>query len=161
MVVFVLSGLWHGAAPTFAIWGALNGLYVVASQLAPRSRATAHSIGASLLRGVVTFHLVLVTWVFFRAPSLPEAWTILSRTALAAPALPELLRVRLGDPQILLSWALIGLLLAVEVIDERRSIWDRLRVHPVAVRWAVYYALLSGIVVLGTWNMRQFVYMQF
>jgi hypothetical protein len=49
----------------------------------------------------------------------------------------------------------------VEVADEARPMWDRLRDRPVAFRWAVYYALLAALVVLGTWNLRQFVYMQF
>jgi hypothetical protein len=39
--------------------------------------------------------------------------------------------------------------------------WERLRARPLVLRWAVYYALLAALVVLGTWNLRQFVYMQF
>ena len=39
--------------------------------------------------------------------------------------------------------------------------WARLAVRPVYVRWTVYYAMLAALVVLGTWSLQQFVYMQF
>ena len=104
---------------------------------------------------------MLITWVFFRAASLSDAATIFERTVRAAPQLPRLLWVRLQDPNILLAVATIGVLVAVEIADERRPMWDRLRTRPFALRWAVYCALLAALVVLGTWNLRQFVYMQF
>jgi alginate O-acetyltransferase complex protein AlgI len=61
----------------------------------------------------------------------------------------------------LVSLMLIGVLLGVEALDERRSMWDRLSAKPVYVRWAAYYALVVCLLVLGVWNLRQFVYMQF
>ena len=114
-----------------------------------------------VLRAIVTFHAVLLTWVFFRAASLDDAKTIFERTVGAVPLLPRLLWVRLQDPAILLAIATIVVLVIVEVADEGRGVWDRLRERPRALRWAVYYALLAALVVLGTWNLRQFVYMQF
>ena len=114
-----------------------------------------------VLRAVVTFHAVLLTWVFFRAASLSDAATIFERTARAVPLLPRLLWVRLQDPGILIAIATIGVLVIVEMVDEGRPMWDRLGERPIAVRWAVYYALLAALLVLGTWNLRQFVYMQF
>jgi hypothetical protein len=144
------------------IWGGLNGLYVVASTAFRRARA-AGPPGAAVraLRAIGVFHAVLITWVFFRAASVSDAATIFERTLRAAPQLPGLLWVRLQEPNILLAIAIIGVLVAVEIVDERRPMWERLRARPVALRWAVYYALLAALVVLGTWNLRQFVYMQF
>jgi D-alanyl-lipoteichoic acid acyltransferase DltB (MBOAT superfamily) len=162
MAVFLLSGAWHGANWTFVAWGGLNGLYVVASTARIRQRAADRRRGVTrAVRAIVTFHAVLVTWVFFRAASLADAATIFERTARAVPLLPRLLWVRLQDPAILPAIATIAVLMIVEVADEARPMWDRLRDRPVAFRWAVYYALLAALVVLGTWNLRQFVYMQF
>src|SRR5207342_2184639 len=71
MVVFVLSGAWHGANWTFLVWGGLNGLYVAASTVMRRERsAVAGGVAMRVLRAIVTFHAVLLTWVFFRAASL-------------------------------------------------------------------------------------------
>ena len=162
MVVFLLSGAWHGANWTFVVWGGLNGLYVAASTVVRRKRAAvARSVVIRALSAIVTFHAVLVTWVFFRAASLTDAAMIFERTARAVPLLPRLLWVRLQEPSILFAIATIAVLVIVEIADEGRPMWDRLRERPIALRWAFYYALLAALVVFGTWNLRQFVYMQF
>ena len=165
--VFLVSGLWHGANWTFVVWGGLNGLYQVISLMTRpiRRRVTGivpvpPRVGA-VLRGLLTFHLILVTWVFFRAASLSDATTVLSRVATSLPDLPRLLQVRMAGAEVLLSLALIGMLLGMEALEERRPVWERLKTRPVYVRWTVYYAVLLMLVVLGTWNFRQFVYMQF
>lgn len=166
LVVFLVSGLWHGANWTFVVWGGLNGLYQVAESLIGRIRggdrqpATRSPVRA-VAGAIVTFHLVLVTWVFFRAASIGDAATVLSRIAGAAATLPRLLSTRLQDPAIQVSALLIVLLVAVEIFDDLRSVWARLATAPVYVRWAAYYALLLLLVVLGNWNLTQFVYMQF
>lgn len=167
MLVFLVSGLWHGANWTFVVWGGLNGAYQVVSLLTERVRRRGVSMLRlpdglrSLVGAVVTFHLILLTWVFFRASSLSDAVTILSRITASLTSLPALIRVRLTNGEILLSLAFIALLLGVELLDEARPIWERLRVRPVYLRWAVYYALAGCLVVLGTWKLQQFVYMQF
>jgi alginate O-acetyltransferase complex protein AlgI len=167
MAVFLASGLWHGANWTFLIWGGLNGLYTVcASALNGTGRrvpalltvpSRARQIGSTVL----TFHLILVTWVFFRAASVTDAAYILQRVAERFTVIPSLLIRRLASPEVSLSVALILALLVVEAVDEWRPVWDRLATRPVYVRWAVYYAVLISLVVLGAWNFRQFVYMQF
>jgi hypothetical protein len=105
--------------------------------------------------------LILVSWVFFRADSVGDAFTILTRVATAAGRLPTLLRTRLATPEIIVSIALIALLLVVETFDEGRPVWARLAARPAPVRWAAYYALALALLVLGVWNLQQFVYMQF
>ncbi len=162
MIVFLVSGLWHGANWTFLVWGGLNGLYqVIGLALGRGRRSQTPSLVRSVIGGLVTFHLVLVSWVFFRASSIDDAITIISRVGAAAGVLPRLLSVRLQDAEILVSIALIALLLIVEALDEGRSMWARLEAQPLYVRWAAYYTLLLFLVVLGNWNFAQFVYMQF
>ena len=107
MAVFLVSGLWHGANWTFVVWGGLNGLYQVISVMTRglRERATAAvrmpPAVRTLLQCVVTFHLILVTWVFFRATSLADAVTVLSRIAESLVGLPTLLWVRLATGDVL------------------------------------------------------------
>ena len=171
MGVFLVSGLWHGADWTFVIWGGLNGLYQVVSlmtdplrrRLRPHASSTPPGLSgiAALWRAALTFHLVLVTWVFFRVESLSDAVTVFSRVTAAAMELPRLLYVRLSGGEILVSVVLVAVLLAVEALDDRRSIWKRLESRPRYQRWAAYYALLIALAVLGVWNQQQFVYMQF
>jgi D-alanyl-lipoteichoic acid acyltransferase DltB (MBOAT superfamily) len=79
-VVFVVSGLWHGAAWTFAIWGALHALFMVLSnvkaELGKRGWRLDSLLPAQLLaagRLGLTFLLVCYAWIFFRAGSLQDA----------------------------------------------------------------------------------------
>jgi alginate O-acetyltransferase complex protein AlgI len=84
LITMVLGGLWHGAAWTFVIWGALHGAYlcvnhawnrfgpVVAPRFAPLANVAAF---------ILTFLCVVVAWVFFRADNLPAAISLLSKMA--------------------------------------------------------------------------------
>ena len=71
MIVFVVSGLWHGANWTFVIWGALHGLYVVVEALIHR-RGTRIRLPA-VVKVLITFALVSFAWIFFRANSFADA----------------------------------------------------------------------------------------
>jgi D-alanyl-lipoteichoic acid acyltransferase DltB (MBOAT superfamily) len=83
MAVFLLSGLWHGANWTFIFWGTLHGLFYLTGKLtSPYRKTVRHFFG---IRGRVettwrvffTFNLAALAWVFFRANSLPEAFTLI------------------------------------------------------------------------------------
>jgi len=167
LAVYMVSGLWHGAAWTFVIWGGLNGFFHLVSmgvaglkqKVAPGLRLP-RPVGA-ILGILVTFHLILVTWVFFRASSLSDAITVLSSIAASVPELPTLFKAYPITGEVYLSLALIGVLLLIEALDEWRAFWEKLVTRPVYVRWAFYYALLICLVVIGQWGQKQFVYMQF
>ncbi|MBI5031423.1 MAG: MBOAT family protein [Chloroflexi bacterium] len=169
MAVFVVSGLWHGANWTFVIWGGLNAVYQIVTLATGGIRGKIGKILHlsppgwlhSLVGGLVTFHLILIAWVFFRAASFDDAVTVFSRVATALPNLPTMFAARPYSEDIILSVVFIALLLLVEVIDEQRTLWERLRASPVYVRWAFYYAVLACLIIFGKWGLAQFVYMQF
>src|SRR5450759_3528707 len=81
MITMVLGGLWHGAAWTFVLWGAFHGLGLVAE----------HALGGRVrlpawLRWLVTFHLIVFSWILFRSQSLSGVGTFLSRLLAPGPA---------------------------------------------------------------------------
>jgi len=82
-LTMLIGGLWHGAAMTFVVWGALHGLYLAAERRGTKAVEEDHrrpwSPRRDLLRTCVTFQLVCLAWVFFRARSLGEALHYLSR----------------------------------------------------------------------------------
>lgn len=174
LAVFVVSGLWHGAAWTFVIWGAMHGLLAVASFLtsdwrdglwtrldALRSERGDTGRLRRTLGVLVTFHLVLVTWVFFRAETLSDAMLLLRNAA----RLPE------GgiDPTLphFGPFGLAILLLAILVMEGVHRLEGRgdtrafLSGRPVWVRWAVLQALLLFIVLAGVFEEVEFIYFQF
>ena len=83
LIVFLVSGLWHGAGWTFLIWGGLHGLGQIVERVWGKSREKL----PKLLRWAVTFAFVNAAWVFFRAPGVSQALTLL-RTAVTADFRP-------------------------------------------------------------------------
>lgn len=87
MIVFLVSGLWHGAGWTFLIWGGLNGLFqVVGAQTLPARkrlrqllRIREDSLGYTVFQMLVTFCLVDITWIFFNAADVRTAFGFLGR----------------------------------------------------------------------------------
>jgi len=93
MATMLLGGLWHGASWTFVVWGGLHGLYLSGERIL-RARFAGYRPGPGMLLalGLLTYVLVNVTWVFFRAHSFGKAWSVLRGMAggngAAEPILP-------------------------------------------------------------------------
>ncbi|MBQ3252204.1 MAG: MBOAT family protein [Oscillospiraceae bacterium] len=87
LIVFSVSGLWHGAAWTFVIWGTLHGLYQVIgkllkplrSKMLERMHLAEDAKGVQYLRQAVTFALVCFAWIFFRANSTADAMLLVKK----------------------------------------------------------------------------------
>jgi len=73
LIVFLISGIWHGAGWTFIVWGLLHGL----AQITERLLGKAPQRLPKALRWALTFLFVNLAWVFFRAPDLSSAWALL------------------------------------------------------------------------------------
>ncbi len=153
MIVMLLGGLWHGANWTFVVWGGLHGLYLVIHKLLLR-RGVPQGTGpvVRVLKGLGIFLLVSLTWVFFRAPSLPVGLEYLG----------GILTLQSGGWQGLTFQVLViaGVLLPFEVVS--RFAGDDLR--PLAWRWPVrglLYACLAWLVFGGIGAQRTFIYFQF
>ena len=78
LVTFLLGGLWHGAAWTFIAWGAMHGVWLCLERLfLRRYQAALAGRGWRLLRGLITFHVVCLSWLFFRSQTFGDAWLML------------------------------------------------------------------------------------
>lgn len=75
-VTMLLGGLWHGAGWGFVVWGALHGFYLCVNHYA---RAAVQIRSPRFLKVGVTFLAAAIAWVFFRAPSVEVAWTLLKK----------------------------------------------------------------------------------
>ena len=84
IIVFLLSGFWHGAGWTFLLWGALHGAAQVLERLWGKRRDRLPAI----LRWALTFAFVSFAWVFFQAPDIPSALALLRRALTGGLALP-------------------------------------------------------------------------
>jgi alginate O-acetyltransferase complex protein AlgI len=161
--VFMLSGLWHGANWTFVAWGSLHGAYLVGERLLRmlRARPSVSSaldlVPAALRRAfawAVTFHLVLVAWVFFRADHVGTAFRVLRRIATVRGPL-------FFDPVIVQGLLGIALVVGLDLFHRRVEFWENLRRYPLAFRWGYALALIFAVVLLGIDGGAQFIYFQF
>ena len=84
LIVYLVSGFWHGAGWTFLVWGALHGL----AQIAERAWGGGRARLPAWLQWALTFLFVNVAWVFFRAPSVSDALTLLATACTGTVSLP-------------------------------------------------------------------------
>lgn len=97
-IIFLISGLWHGANWTFIIWGLLNALYFLPLLLAKKNRNNMNIVASNtilpsfkeLLQILGTFGLTVIAWIVFRSPSVKTAldyiYGIFSRNLLTVPS---------------------------------------------------------------------------
>jgi alginate O-acetyltransferase complex protein AlgI len=81
LATMLLGGLWHGAAWTFVVWGGMHGLWLAIGRFR-RERGWADDAVRGWVmwrRRIVTFHLVCLAWIFFRADSFGTAWDVIKR----------------------------------------------------------------------------------
>jgi D-alanyl-lipoteichoic acid acyltransferase DltB (MBOAT superfamily) len=173
MIVFLVSGLWHGAAWTFVIWGGLHGFYVVGdvatkdfrSKLAHRLGLDRRPILQAVLSGFITFNLVCLAWIFFKANSVADAFLLLNNllplTNFADLNAPWATVVDNHAQEMALSIGLILLLEIVHLVQEQEwgipILWQR----PFWFRWAAYLGLALAIMNLGITEEVPFIYFQF
>ncbi|HXW00094.1 MAG TPA: MBOAT family O-acyltransferase, partial [Anaerolineae bacterium] len=173
MIVFLVSGLWHGAAWTFVVWGGLHGLYVVGDVATKNFRGRlAHKLGLderpitrAVLSGFITFNLVCLAWVFFRANSIADAFLLLNNLApltnFADLNAPWVGLVNNPAQEMALS---IGLILLLEIVHLLQAQQWRIPVfwqRPFWFRWALYLGLALAIMNLGISEEVPFIYLQF
>ena len=162
MIIFLVSGFWHGANWTFIFWGLLNGLFILPSVFSNTNRkhleiVANHSLTPNvkeLLQMLLTFGLTTFAWIFFRSENFEKAKTYLySITTNFEIKPPKYLSAQLIF--------LLGILLAFEWIGRKNevvlSIFSK---QNLAVRWGIYLFLTLSIVLLSTKN-NSFIYFQF
>lgn len=178
IIVFLVSGLWHGAQWSFVAWGGLNGLYqVLEDLLKPFRNKLVHalhinrdSVVHKLIRITVTNILVTISWVFFRADSIREAFQIIIGM------------LTVWNPQIFINGAFFSLglrrknfmVLAISIFIlfaadycKKQGIVLRKRIiqQPSWIRWLIFSISISAILLFGIWgpayNATNFIYFQF
>ncbi len=122
MTVFAFSGLWHGAAWTFVVWGLMHGAAMCAEILLRRRRV--QSTVSKMFRRVSTLAFVCLAWIFFRAESLPHAFMLCSRLFTAwdwQAALAQLNMTAADAVRLVLTLAMFPALHRLSLTEEREG----------------------------------------
>ena len=169
-LVFMVSGLWHGASWTYVIWGALHGGYLVLALLCAPLWARFDALTGLDARPVlkrwinvlVTFHLVVLAWVFFRANQVQDAFTLYDRLFSTGWSFSDLMGLRddLNNGMFEATLVLVGLFL---LIDPVYDAWiKRERVWPGGWQGQFAFATLAAaILIFGFYGATSFIYFQF
>lgn len=169
MVVFLLSGLWHGANWTYVIWGGLNGVYLVIGALTKDSRAKFRTIIHldrlpelnKIIKVFVSFNLICFSWIFFRATSLDNAVMIIKRIFTQFGLKFNLGGVGVSRYQIVFGCGIIAFLLIVQLFQRTGEISPKIERLPAVARWGLYYTGLVFIIIFGVFSVNSFIYFQF
>ena len=171
-VVFLASGLWHGANWTFVIWGALHGIYIVLEVWSKKARdAVARRLHIertavrTILSTTMTFILVTLAWIFFQARSVSYALLLL-RNLFRFDAASDIYAPWAGltnapGLEMALAWGLIGLLALVHLGRDGRLPLPTFVVKIPWIRWIAYLLLALAIMNLGVANETPFIYAGF
>lgn len=178
MITFLVSGLWHGANWQFVVWGALHGVYQIGGALTKSFRDSIKTklgiktdcFSYRLFQGLITFVLVDFAWLFFRAPSLGDAFQIIQRIITELHPLSTLVNCNylLGMEQNRFSLLIIEVLvmLVIDVVHVKKiSIVEWLNKQNTVFRWITYVSIAMVIIVGMLYNYgadtSTFIYAQF
>jgi D-alanyl-lipoteichoic acid acyltransferase DltB (MBOAT superfamily) len=169
MVTMLLGGLWHGANWTFVVWGGLHGFYLWVEKFIRDAWAkrrpgpavstagiTTTSIPLAFVYALFTFFLINVTWVFFRATTFTQAWTMLaSMFGMAKDAEPLLTTLAIIKVSVIITLMVVAhwLMRSSSVLQVAQKIpWWFL---------AIVWALMLLALALSQESSSSFIYFQF
>ena len=179
MIVFLASGLWHGANWTYVIWGALHGLWQIIGditsptkrKLEARFNVKTNATSYKLVKILITFALTCFAWIFFRADSVEIAFTYIQRLFTCpdpwALTTGLLYSVGLERQEMNILLIAIATLLFVDIMKRKNNI----RFENIAdnqnfwVRGLIIFILIFAVIIFGAYgysfDAQQFIYFQF
>ena len=167
-VIFLVSGLWHGANWTFVMWGLIHAVLFIPLLLGKKNRNHMDIVGGKrmaapvgdVLRIISTFIIVSISWIFFRADSIGQAINIVDRIfSFSIVSIPDLQGY--GDP--IVTILLVVLLIGVEWIgkNKKHALENMENLMSRPTRWALYSILIFLIGMFMVSDETPFIYFQF
>lgn len=181
LIVFVTSGLWHGANFNYLIWGGLHGIYLIVGLVTKDFRNSfVKKIGLTkypklhhFLNVVSTFLLVTFAWLWFRADyfsrlhmkiiflNLFKGWGEIT-TYFQRPVFSKYVLMEQELKEFILAILLIIFLETIHIIQLKGSIREMIRKQKSFVRWMVYTVFIISFIIFGVFESKsQFIYFQF
>ncbi len=177
MIVFIVSGLWHGAQWSYVMWGFLHGAYQVIGHLTKSGRdwlkqrlcLKTDTFSYKLWQTLCTFLLVDFAWIFFRAPSFTAALEITGKIFtdfdFGLFVQENIYKLGLSQPDMTILFLGIAVFFIIDHLRSRICISQFLAQQGMLFRWLVYFAMLFVTLIYGCYgsgyDASQFIYFQF
>ncbi len=165
IVIFLISGLWHGAAWKYIAWGALHGIAMAYEVFTKKTRKKIFkSIPTALgnfISVVCTFSYVCFTYIFFRASSLQTALAIVKKIFHIFSEVSGFKYLYNSIAANITGFLLIIMLELIYLIEKGADFNSFVVKQPRVARWAIYYTIGMSIYLFGVYQNRQFIYFKF
>lgn len=158
LIVFAISGLWHGAAYTFIIWGAMHGVCMVIERLVYGEKIKQLSDKFSMsniIRIIITFTIVNFAWIFFRINNLGDVMQIFKKI-FTEPGKPFL-----DTNTLLMGFVAMAIIFIYDLVKEKHLNMHLLSSRFMVVRYLTAIMLIVYILAFGVLNGGSFIYFQF
>jgi len=186
VIVFLISGFWHGASWTFIVWGGLHACYQIIGIVTKKWREvisikiglTHFPLVHKFMQIIIVFLLVTIAWVFFRANTLEKGVYMLKECVVAVPQyfnqitsndtfdFMRPLFFNMEYKMVYVDFLIILLSLAIlqggQYLNFKYKLKTKLYTLPMAIRWPVYFTLIFSILFFGMFHSdAEFIYFQF
>ena len=165
LVVFLISGVWHGSYMNFIVWGLLHGIIRIIEDIIDiplKKVINIDNIFFSIIRVIINFVIVCLLWLVFRSSSIEEVVSILNRISTTSIDFESL-----GFTYYQVEWMII-LIVFVFIIDLIRYKWDLFKITSKTifiVRYAIYIIFIFVFLIFGVYggsfNSADFIYRWF
>lgn len=176
-ITFLISGLWHGANWTFIVWGSLHGFYLVFGKSTYQLR---NNLSRKILNNKfhysrkyfnisVTFALVCLAWIFFRANNLSDGYFIITNILLSPSTFFDISNYKIAFAtlgletyELVIAFSSLVLLEAFHLLQRHSSIRHMLKSRHIFVRWSIYFIMIIIVLLWGySSEQAEFIYFQF
>lgn len=167
-IVFLASGLWHGASWNFVLWGGLHGFFVVLEKATTNFResiskffqTSVFKFFFNLFNIFITFNLVSFTWIFFRAKSTSDAFYIV-RNIFTDFNINFYSSVGWTITSLATALFFLIFLLVAQIIQSKIVVADYMSKKPTWLRWTFYLVFFWIIIIFGKFGNQEFIYFVF
>ena len=159
LIVFAISGLWHGASFTFLIWGIINGIYLIIGQvLSPVYSKIKEKVKINessrlflLIKGVFTFMLISFSWIFFRSEDIEQAFMVIKTGFTSSQPLLNYQQIGINTNNLIVLGISLLLLSYVDVFTRRMDLISEIN-KKLWLTYAICLILIISVLLFGVYG---------
>lgn len=169
LVVFLVSGLWHGAELSFVLWGLIHGVFNVLENILGINKKSKRNILLDSLRRVLTFIIVVFAFIYFRAENIHhgnEYLLAILNNPRSLNLMEDLSKTKFGTTNIYPLLVGIAILFIFDVLKYNKiNLSEKVLKIILPIRWIIYLAFIFAIIIFGVYGPEfsesAFIYFQF
>lgn len=168
LIVFTLSGLWHGASWNFILWGLLHGIAISTERILKKIAGSRIAI-PHIVKILYAYTLITIFWIFFRSPTTQDALYILQNSLVGLKNFISIDYIwaslnhlfGFNPAEIIITVGLVLIAISLELIQRKASLFQTLSRQPALIRFTIYVLIVFMIIQLRNSQIKEFIYIQF